>query len=195
MISTGKYDNCNINFSEKCFKIVQISNSASILNPDLLGKTDNLAPSNLNSNPENNSSSSKKPPVVINNFNSASELISSSTKSSNEFVSRETLVDKIVQPSKVFCTGKYGKYNTNTSQQSTDTVQKFDSDLSKVSDLLLSALKKAVTVTVPCFDSNPEFLPFCYDKSVIVTSASSLNSGKLITDFNLNIAGESCIVV
>ena len=149
-------------------------------------KAGNLALSNFNSNSEN-ISSSKKPTVVINSFNSASELIFSSTKSSNEFMSRETLVHKLEQPSNVFCTGKYGKYNINTSQKSTDTVQKLNSDLSKVSDLRLSAL----TATVSCFNSNPEFLSSSSDKSVIATSASILNSGKSITDFNLNTAGES----
>ena len=63
-------------------------------------------------------------------------------------MSKETLVDKLEQTSNVSCTGKYGKYNLNTSQQSTDTVQKFNSDLSKVSDLSLSALQKTVTATV-----------------------------------------------
>ena len=185
IISTSKYDNCNINYSEKFVKIVQNSNSASISSPGLLKKADNLALSNFNSNPEN-ISSSKKPTVVINSFNSTSELISSSAKSSNEFMSKETLVDKLEQTSNVFCTGKYGKYNLNTSQQSTDTVQKFNSDLS------LSALEKTVTATVSCFNSNPKFLSSCSDKSVIATSASSLNSGKSITDSNLNTAGQSC---
>ena len=191
IISTSKYDNCNINYSEKFVKIVQNSNSASTSSPGLLGKADNLALSNFNSNSEN-ISSSKKPTVVINSFNSTSQLISCSTKSSNEFMSRETLVDKLGQPSNVFCTGKYGKYNINTSQQSTNTVQKLNSDLSKVSDLPLSALEKTVTATVSCFNSNPEFLSSCSNKSVIATSASSLNSAKSITDSNLNTAGESC---
>ena len=71
-------------------------------------------------------------------------------------------------------------------------MQNFNSDLSKVSDLPLSALKKTVTTTFSCFNSNPEFLSSCSDKSVIATSASSLNSGKSITDSNLNTAGESC---
>ena len=93
--------------------------------------------------------------------------------------SRETLVDKLEQPSNVFCTGKYVKYNVSTSQQSTNTVQKFKSDLSKVSNLPLPALEKTVTATVSCFDSNPEFLSSCSDKSVIA-------------DSNLNTAGESC---
>ena len=66
-----------------------------------------------------------------------------------------------------------------TLQQSTDTVQKFSSDLRKVSDLSLPALKKTVTATVSCFDSNPEFLSSCSDKSVTA-------------DSNLNTAGESC---
>ena len=96
---------------------------------------------------------------------------------------KETLVDKLEQPSNGFCTGKYGKYNLNTSKQSTDTVQKFNSDLSKVSNLLLSASEKTVTATVSCFNSNPEFLSSCSDKSVIATSASSLNSTKSITDY------------
>ena len=72
-------------------------------------------------------------------------------------MSRETLVDKLGQPSNVFCTGKYGMYNINTSQQSTDTVQKLNSDLSKVSDLPLSALEKTVTATVSFFNSNQRF--------------------------------------
>ena len=167
IISTSKYDSCNINYSEKFVKIVQNSNSASISSPGLLEKADNLALSTFNSNSENVSSSSKKPTVVIKSLNSTPELISSSTKSSNEFISRKTLADKLEQPSNMFCTGKYGKYNINTSQQSTDTVQKFNSDLSKVSDLPLSALEKAVTTTVSCFNPNPEFLSSCSDKSVI----------------------------
>ena len=82
IISTGKYDNCNINYSEKFVIIVQ------------------------NSNSENISSSSKKPTVVINSLNSTFELISSSTKSSNEFMYRETLAYKLEQPSNLFCTVK-----------------------------------------------------------------------------------------
>ena len=155
-------------------------------------KADNLALSNFNSNSENISFSSKNPAVVINSFNSTFKLISSSTKSSNELMSRETLVDKLEQPCNVFCTGNYGKYNVNTLQQSTDTVQKFNSDLSKVSDLPLAAFKKTVTATVSCFDSNPGFLSSCSDKSVIASNASSLNSGDSIIDSNLNTAGESC---
>ena len=191
MISTGKYDNCNLNYSEKFVKIVQNSNSASISSPGLLGKADNLALSKFNSNCENLSSSSKKP-NVINSFNLTSELISSSTETSNEFMSREALVDKLEQPYNVFCTGKYGKYNINTSQQFTVTVQNFSSDLRKVSNLPFSALEKTVTATVSCFNSNSEFLSSCSDKSVIATSASSLNPGKSITDSNRNTAGESC---
>ena len=87
-----------------------------------------------------------------------------------------TVVHKLEEPSNAFCTGKY---NVNTSQQSTDTVQKFNSDLIKVSDLPLPALEKTVTATVSCFDSNPEFLTSCSNKSVIV-------------DSNLNTVGESC---
>ena len=94
-------------------------------------------------------------------------------------MSRETLVGKLEQPSNVLCTGKYAKYNVNTSQQFTNTVQKLNSDLSKVSDLPLPAMEKAVTATVSCFNSNPEFLSSCSDKSVIV-------------DSNLNAASESC---
>ena len=88
-------------------------------------------------------------------------------------------VDKLEQPSNAFCTGKYGKYNVNTSQQSTGTVKKFNSDLSKVSDLPLPALEKRKKSS-------------CSDKSVIATNASSLNSGESVTDFNLNTAGDSC---
>ena len=142
IISTGKHDNCNINNPEKLVKIVQNSNSASISSPGVLEKADNLPLSNANSNFENISFSSKEPTVVINSFNSTSELISSRTKSSNELMSRETLVDKLEQPSNVFCKGKYAKYNINTSQQSTNTVQKFNSDLSKVSYLPLPAFEK-----------------------------------------------------
>ena len=79
--------------------------------------------------------------------------------------------------------GKYGKYNINICQQSTDTVQNFKSDLP------LFALEKTMTAKVSCFNSNPEFLSSCSDKSVIATSASSLNSGERTTDFNLNTAG------
>ena len=71
-------------------------------------------------------------------------------------------------------------------------MQKFNSDLSKVSDLSLPASEKTVTATVSCFDSNPEFLSSCSDKSVIATNASSLNSGELITDSNLKKTGDSC---
>ena len=81
IIATGKYDNCNINYSEKFVKTVQNAKSASVSRPGVLDS-------------KNICSSSKKPTVVINSFNSTSELISSSTKSSNEFMSRETLVDK-----------------------------------------------------------------------------------------------------
>ena len=90
IISTSKYDNCNINYSEKFVKIVQNSSSASISSPGLLEKADNLALSNFNSN-----SAYKKRTVVINSINSISHLLSSSTKSSNEFLSREALVDKL----------------------------------------------------------------------------------------------------
>ena len=51
IISTGKYDNCNINYPEKFVKIIQNSNSASISSPGPLAKADNLALSN-NSNSE-----------------------------------------------------------------------------------------------------------------------------------------------
>ena len=102
-------------------------------------------------------------------------------------MSRETLVNKSEQSSDVFYTGKYAKYNINTSQQSTDTVWNFNCNLSKVSDLPLSALEKSVTATVSCFNSNPEFLSSGSDKSVIATSAS----GKSTTDSNLSTADES----
>ena len=94
-------------------------------------------------------------------------------------MSRGTLVDKLEHPSNFFCTGNYGKYKVNTSQQSTNTVLKFNSDFSKVSGLPLSASEKTVTATISCFDSNPEFLSSCPDKSVIA-------------DSNLNTAVESC---
>ena len=58
-------------------------------------------------------------------------------------------------------------------------MEKFNSDLSKVSDLPLPASEKTVSATVSCFDSNPEFLFCCSNKSVIV-------------DSNLNTACESC---
>ena len=44
-------------------------------------------------------------------------------------MSRDTLIDKLQQPSNVSCTGKCGKYNINTSQQSNDAVRNFNSDL------------------------------------------------------------------
>ena len=169
IISTGKYDSFKINYPEKFIKIVQNSNSASISSPGVLKKADNLALS-INSNSGNISFSSKKPTVAINSFNSTSKLISSSKKSSNELMSRKTLVDKLEQPSNLFCIGKYGNYNVNTFQHSTNTVQKFNSDLSKVSDLPLPASEKTVTATISCFDSNPEFLSSCSNKSVIVDS-------------------------
>ena len=85
---------------------MQNSSSASISSPRVLEKADNLALSN-NSDSENISFSSKKPAVVKNSFNLTSKLISSSTKSSNELMSRETFVEKLEQPSNLFCTGKY----------------------------------------------------------------------------------------
>ena len=48
-----------------------------------------------------------------------------------------------------------------------------------------------MTATFSCFSSNPKFLSFCSDKSVIATTASSLNSGKSVNDSNLNKVGES----
>ena len=74
MISTGKYDNCNMNYSKKFVKIVQDSKSASISSPGLLEKADNPVLSNFNSNSENLSSSSKKLNVVVNSFNSTSAV-------------------------------------------------------------------------------------------------------------------------
>ena len=94
IISTGKYDNCNINYSEKFVNIVQNSNSASVSRHGLLEKADWQALSSFNSNCKNLFSSSKKPNIVIDSFNSTSELISCSRDSSNELMSRETLVDK-----------------------------------------------------------------------------------------------------
>ena len=72
-------------------------------------------------------------------------------------------------------------------------MQNFNSDLSKVSDLPLSGLEKTVTATVFCFNSNPEFLSSYSDKSVVATRASSLNSCRLVTDSNLNTAGQSLV--
>ena len=46
IISTGNYDNCNINYPVKFVKIVQNSNSGSISSPGVLEKADNLALSN-----------------------------------------------------------------------------------------------------------------------------------------------------
>ena len=46
-----------------------------------------------------------------------------------------------------------------TSQQSTDTVQNFNSDLSRVSDLPLSALEKAVTATLAFIQTMNFYLP------------------------------------
>ena len=39
--------------------------------------------------------------------------------------------------------------------------------------------------TISCFNSNAEILSCCSDKSVIATSASSLNVGKSVTDESL----------
>ena len=94
IIYAGKYDNCNINYSEKFVKLANNSNSASISSPALLERVDNPARSDFNSNYEN-LSSSQKPNVVITSFNSTSELISSSTESSKELMTRKTLVDKL----------------------------------------------------------------------------------------------------
>ena len=93
-------------------------------------------------------------------------------------MSRETLVDKLEQLFNAFYVKLcfYGKFQ-------------FWFNLS--SDLPLSDFEKKVTATVSCFSSNPKFLSFCSNKSVIATSASSLNSGKSINDSNLNKVGES----
>ena len=48
-----------------------------------------------------------------------------------------------------------------------------------------------MAATVCCFNSNPEFLSFCFGKSVISLSAASVNSGKSINDFNVNTTDES----
>ena len=47
LISTGKYDNCNMNYSERFVKIVHNSDSVSISIPGVLEKADNLALSNF----------------------------------------------------------------------------------------------------------------------------------------------------
>ena len=99
---------------------------------------------------------------------------SSNTESWKEFMSRETLVNKSEQSPDVFYTGTCAKYNLNTSQQSTDTAWNFNCNLSKVSDLPLSALEKSLTATVSCFNPNPEFLSSGSDECVIATSAPSL---------------------
>ena len=130
IISASKYDNCNLNYSpEKFVKVVQNSNSASISSSGLSAKTDNPVLSNFNSNCENLFSSSKRPNININSFKSTSKLISSSTGSLNVFMSRDTVIYRLQQLSNASCTGKYGKYNINTSQQSNDAVQNFNSDL------------------------------------------------------------------
>ena len=120
IISTVKDDNCDIKYSENFVKTVENSNSVSISSSSLLEKAVNLALPNFNTNSENISSSSRKPTVVKNSFNSTSELISSSANSSNEFMPMEILIDKLEQPSNVFCASNYVKYIINTSQQSTD---------------------------------------------------------------------------
>ena len=93
-------------------------------------------------------------------------------------MSRETLVDKLEQSSNAFCV-KLCYY------------AKFQFWFSLSSDLPLSAFEKKVTATFSCFNSNPKFLSFCSDKSVIATTPSSLNSGKSINDSILNKVGES----
>ena len=44
------------------------------------------------------------------------------------FTPKDTLLDKLQHSSKVFGTGKYGKYNINTPEKSTETAQNFNSD-------------------------------------------------------------------
>ena len=68
-------------------------------------------------------------------------------------------------------------------------MQNFNSDLKF--RIYLRLLLKNRTGTVACFNSNPEFLSPCSHNYIIATSASSLNSGKSITDSNLKTAGES----
>ena len=94
-ISTVKYDNCDIKYSENFVKNAENSNSVSISSSSLFEKAVNLALPNFNTNSENISSSSRKPTVAINSFNSTSELISSSANSSNEFMPMESLIDKL----------------------------------------------------------------------------------------------------
>ena len=106
-------------------------------------------------------------------------------------MSRESLVYQLEQPSNAFCTDMYGKYNINTSQESSDTVQNFSSDLSNVAWCTFFCFGKDSDRYNCCFNSNPEFLSLCSDKSVIVTGVFSLNSGNSINDSNLNTADES----
>ena len=49
VISAGKHDNCNINYSERFFKIIRSSNSVSISSPGLFEKAYNPSLSNFNS--------------------------------------------------------------------------------------------------------------------------------------------------
>ena len=70
-------------------------------------------------------------------------------------------------------------------------MQNFNYDLSKVSPLPTSAWDKTVTATISSFNSKPQLLSFCFEKSVNVANASILNSGKSITGSNLNIPRKS----
>ena len=56
------------------------------------------------------------------------------------FTPKDTLLDKLQHPSKVFGTGKYGKCNIITPEKSTETAQNFNSDWSKVSHLPTCAI-------------------------------------------------------
>ena len=44
------------------------------------------------------------------------------------FTPQDTLLDKLQHASKVLGTGKYGTYNINTPEKSTETAQNFNSD-------------------------------------------------------------------
>ena len=85
--------------------MVQNSNSDSNSSLGSLKKADNPTLSLINSNSENLSYCPKNRDVITISINSNSELIYCSAESSNEFVSRETLVIKLEQPPNLFGKG------------------------------------------------------------------------------------------
>ena len=135
LFSVGKYK-CSINYSETFVKTLILVIFQVLAYREKLIILHFLI---LNQIVKNPSSFSIKPNVII---NSLIQLLI-------WFLPVQNLQMSLCQEKlyKLQCnvlgSGKYGKCNTNTSQQSTDTVQNFNSASSRVSDLLLSALGKS----------------------------------------------------